>query len=111
MSPASVLWLAGAMAVFVVANSVLRGYAASSYVPTLLGALVLFTLGNLMMVRLVRESGLALAISISSVAQLVLISAVAVFWFGERPTPRQLAGMALGVAAVILIAWPQEGGT
>ena len=53
--------------------------------------------------------GLALAISISSVSQLVLISAVAVFWFGERPTPRQLAGMALGIAAVVLIAWPQGG--
>jgi small multidrug resistance pump len=110
MSPSSLLWLAGAMAVFVLANSVLRSYSASTHVPTLLGALLLFTLGNLMMVRLMRESGLALAISISSVAQLVLISLVAFLWFGERPTPRQLAGMALGVVAVVLIAWPQEGG-
>jgi small multidrug resistance pump len=111
MSPASLLWLAGAMAVFVLANSVLRGYSASSHGPTLVGALLLFTLGNLMMVRLMRESGLALAISISSVAQLVLISLVAFLWFGERPTPRQLAGMALGVAAVVLIAWPQGSRT
>ena len=107
MSLASLLWLGMAMAVFVLANSVLRGYSASSHLPTLVGALVLFTLGNLMMVRLMRESGLALAISISSVVQLVLISLVAFLWFGERPTPRQIAGMALGVAAVILIAWPQ----
>lgn len=111
MSSASLLWLAGAMAVFVLANSVLRSYSASAYVPTLLGALLLFTLGNLMMVRLMRESGLALAISVSSVAQLVLLSLVAFLWFGERPTPRQLAGMALGVVAVVLIAWPQEGRT
>ena len=111
MSVGSILWLAGAMGVFVLANSVLRSYAASTYLPTLIGALLLFSLGNLMMVRLMRESGLALAISISSVAQLVLISAVAVFWFGERPTPRQLAGMALGIAAVILIAWPQGSRT
>ena len=111
MSAGSILWLAGAMGVFVLANSVLRTYAASAYWPTLLGALALFSLGNIMMVRLMRESGLALAISISSVAQLVLISAVAVFWFGERPTPRQLAGMALGIAAVILIAWPQGSRT
>ena len=111
MAPGSLLWLGGAMAVFVLANSVLRSYAGSSSVPTLVGALALFTLGNLMMVRLMRESGLALAISISSVAQLVLISAVAFTWFGERPTGMQLAGMALGIVAVVLIAWPQGGRT
>jgi glucose uptake protein len=107
MAPASILWLLAAMLVFVSANSVLRTYAASSYLPTLLGALLLFSLGNVMMVRLMRESGLAIAISISSVLQLVLISLVAVLWFGERPTGMQLAGMGLGVAAVVLIAWPQ----
>ncbi len=108
MSAGSLLWLGTAMIVFVLANSVLRAYAASSWWPTLIGALVLFSLGNLMMVRLMRESGLALAISVSSVAQLVLLSLVAFTWFGERPTGLQLAGMALGVVAVILIAWPQE---
>ena len=107
MAPASILWLLAAMLVFVLANSVLRTYAASSYLPTLLGALLLFSLGNVMMVRLMRESGLAIAISISSVLQLVLISLVAVLWFGERPTGMQLAGMGLGVVAVVLIAWPQ----
>jgi glucose uptake protein len=109
MAPASILWLLAAMLVFVSANSVLRTYAASSYLPTLLGALLLFSLGNVMMVRLMRESGLALAISISSVVQLVLISAVAVVWFGERPTGLQLTGMGLGIVAVVLIAWPQGG--
>ena len=109
MSPGSLLWLAMAMVVFVLANSVLRGYAASSHWPTLVSALLLFTLGNVMMVRLMRESGLALAISVSSVIQLVLISLVAFLWFEERPTPRQLAGMSLGIVAVVLIAWPQGG--
>ncbi len=109
MAPGSILWLLAAMAVFVLANSVLRTYAASAYLPTLLGALGLFSLGNVMMVRLMRESGLALAISVSSVLQLVLISLVAFAWFGERPTGLQLAGMALGIVAVVLIAWPQGG--
>ena len=111
MSPGSILWLGMAVVVFVAANSVLRTYAASSWWPTLVGALVLFSLGNVMMVRLMRESGLALAISVSSVVQLVLISAVAILWFGERPTGLQLAGMALGIVAVVLIAWPQGGRT
>lgn len=109
MSGGSILWLMAAMGVFVGANSVLRTYAASAHLPTLLGALVLFSVGNVMMVRLMRESGLALAISLSSVLQLLLISAVAFLWFGERPAPLQLAGVALGVVAVALIAWPQGG--
>ena len=110
MAPAS-LRLGLAMAVFVAANSVLRTYAASSYLPTLLGALLLFSLGNVMMVRLMRKSGLALApaISISSATQFVLISAVAAAWLGERPTGLQLTGMGLGIVAVVLIASPQGG--
>ena len=109
MSGGSIVWLLGAMGVFVAGNSVLRTYAASGYLPTLIGALCLFTLGNVMMVRLMRESGLAVAISVSSVAQLLMISLVAFLWFGERATGMQLLGMALGVVAVALIAWPQGG--
>ncbi|MFM2357057.1 MAG: hypothetical protein RLZZ528_2793 [Pseudomonadota bacterium] len=106
MSGPLILWLMGAMAVFVTANTVLRTYAGNGQVAVLVGALVLFTLGNLMMVRLMRESGLAIAISVSSVVQLLLISAVAFLIFGERPTGLQMAGMALGVVAVGMIAWP-----
>jgi glucose uptake protein len=107
MAPASLLWLGLAMAVFIAANATLRTYAASSWWPTLLAALVLFSVGNVMMVRLMRESGLALPIALSSVAQLVLITLVAVVWFGERPTGLQLAGLGLGVVAVAMIAWPR----
>jgi glucose uptake protein len=106
MNGGSLIWLAGAMAVFITANSVLRAYVTGGQVPVLLGALCLFTIGNLMMVRLMRESGLAVAISVSSVVQLVLIGLVAWFVFGERPTGLQIAGMALGVVAVAMIAWP-----
>lgn len=107
MNAALALWLMLTMGVFVVANTILRTYSASGKVFLLVLALLLFSLGNLMMVRLMRESGLAIAISISSVLQLLLISAVAFWWFGERPTGIQFAGMALGVVAVTLIAWPQ----
>lgn len=109
MSGGLILWLAGAMAVFITANSILRAYVANGQVVVLLGALALFTLGNLMMVRLMRESGLAVAISVSSIVQLVIIGLVAWFVFGERPTGLQIAGMALGVVAVAMIAWPQGG--
>ncbi len=106
MSGGLMLWLAAAMAVFITANSVLRAYVGNAQVWVLLAALVLFSVGNLMMVRLMRESGLAVAISVSSVVQLVLIGLVAWFVFGERPTGLQIAGMALGVVAVAMIAWP-----
>jgi small multidrug resistance pump len=107
MSGGLILWLCGAMAVFITANSVLRAYVTNSHLWVLLGALVLFSIGNLMMVRLMRESGLAVAISVSSIVQLVMIGLVAWFIFGERPTGMQIAGMALGVVAVAMIAWPQ----
>jgi glucose uptake protein len=109
MAAGSILWLAGAMAVFIAANSTLRAYAGGGAVWVLVAALAMFCLGNLMMVRLMRESGLAIAISVSSVVQLVLISVVAVAVFGERPTGLQWAGMALGVVAVAMIAWPTAG--
>ena len=51
----------------------------------MLAALVLYTAGNLMMVRLMRDGGMAVAISVSAVLQLVLANAVAVILFGERP--------------------------
>ena len=109
MSGALILWLAGAMAVFVTGNTVLRGYVTNASLPWLIGALALFTVGNLMMVRLMREGGLAVAISVSSIVQLVAIGLVAWFVFGERPTGMQMAGMALGVVAVALIVWPTGG--
>jgi glucose uptake protein len=108
MSGALMLWLAAAMAVFITANSVLRAYVTNAQVWVLLVALALFSIGNLMMVRLMRESGLAVAISVSSIVQLVMIGLVAWFIFGERPTGLQIAGMALGVVAVAMIAWPVE---
>lgn len=109
MSAGLILWLSGAMAAFLLGNTVLRSYVVSGQVAVLIGALCLFTIGNLMMVRLMRESGLAIAISVSSIVQLVLIGVIAFVVFGERPTTLQIAGMALGVVAVAMIAWPQGG--
>jgi glucose uptake protein len=107
MSAGLMLWLSGATAAFVAANSVLRAYAGSGAWPTLVLALGFFLVGNLMMVRLMRESGLALAVSISSVVQLVALALIGVLWFGERLTGLQTAGVVLGIVAVAMIAWPQ----
>lgn len=109
MNGITFLWLGLATAVFVAANGVLKAFAVKGGVPLLLGALALFCLGNLLMVQVMKANGLGLAIALSAVFQLVAISVMAIFVFGERPTGLQLAGMALGCVAVAMIAWPTGG--
>ena len=109
MTGATLLWLGGAMAVFLTATSALRHYIGTGQMAVLLGALALYCVGNLIMVRVMRDSGMALSVAVSSVLQLVLATVIAVAIFGERPTGLQWAGIALGVLAVALIVWPQEG--
>lgn len=106
MSGISFLWLGVATAVFVAANGVLKVYAIKGQVPVLIGALALFCVGNWLMVQVMKANGLGLAIALSAIFQLVAISLMAIVVFGERPTGLQLAGMALGVVAVAMIAWP-----
>ena len=109
MSGLSFLWLGAATAVFVAANAVLKTYAVKGGVPILAGALALFCLGNWLMVQVMKANGLGLAIALSAIFQLVAITVMAIFVFGERPTGLQLAGIALGCVAVAMIAWPQGG--
>ena len=106
MNAVTLAWLVASTAVFVAANGVLKTYAQQGGIWVLLGALALFCLGNTLMVQVMRGQGLGVAIALSVVFQLVAISAMAVVVFGERPSALQLAGMALGVVAVMMIAWP-----
>lgn len=109
MSPSSAGVLAAAVAIFLAAASLSRAYVASDRPLQLLAALALYCVGNLLMVRVMREQGLGLAISLTSVVQLVLVNIVAVAVFGERPAPAQLAGIALGLVSVALLAMPSQG--
>ena len=106
MSGVAFLWLGLATAVFVGANAVLKVYAVKGGFPVLIGALALFCVGNFLMVQVMKANGLGLAIALSAIFQLVAISVMAIFVFGERPTGLQLAGMAVGCMAVAMIAWP-----
>jgi drug/metabolite transporter (DMT)-like permease len=106
MTGASLVWLGGAGMMFLTASALLRSYIETDRLAALLVALVLYTAGNLMMVRLMRDGGMAVAISVSAVLQLVLANAVAMGVFGERPGGTQAAGILLGVVAVALILWP-----
>jgi multidrug transporter EmrE-like cation transporter len=65
--------------------------------------LALYTAGNLMMLRLVREFGMSVSFSLSAVIQLVAVNAVALVFFGERVNALQATGIVLAIAAVVLI--------
>lgn len=93
-----------------VGGALLRLYIDLDRMALLLGALFLYTAGNLMMVRLMRDGGMAVAISVSAVVQLILANAVAIALFGERPGNLQLLGIALGICAMALLLWPNGSG-
>ena len=107
MSASLMIWLAGVMAIFMAAASSLRVYVDRPSVWLLVLAIGLYTAGNLMMVRVMRESGLAVAMSVSAVLQLVLINLIGLLIFGERPSTMQIGGITLGIVAVTMIVWPQ----
>jgi glucose uptake protein GlcU len=65
--------------------------------------LLLYTVGNLIMLRLVREFGMAAAFSLSAVIQLVAVTLIAFTFFGERLSGVQTLGVVMAVAAVSLI--------
>ncbi|SOC41722.1 glucose uptake protein [Rhizobium subbaraonis] len=106
MNPQFLIWLAGSMAVFLSAATASRAYVSSNNILLLVLSLFLYCVGNLMMVRLMREGGLGLAISASAIAQLLLINVIAFAVFGERLTNTQLAGVGLGVVAMGLMLLP-----
>lgn len=110
MNPAFLIWLGAAMATFLAAATVSRAYVSNNNLWVLAASLVLYCLGNLMMVKLMREGGLGMAISASAIAQLVLINVIAFFMFGERLSTIQMAGVALGVVSMALMLYPAKGG-
>jgi small multidrug resistance pump len=98
--------LAIATVVFLLAASVSRIYATDGRIFIVVIAMILYVIGNLLMVQIMRAVGLGVAISISTIAQLILINVVAFVFFQERPAPLQFAGMALGLVSMALILLP-----
>jgi small multidrug resistance pump len=109
MNAQFLLWLAGAMTIFMAGATASRAYIATSNVLVLVLSLTLYCIGNLMMVRLMREGGLGLAISASAIVQLIVVNIIAFAVFGERLSTPQLAGVGLGVVAMALMMFPLEG--
>ena len=101
-----ILWLFGATAVFIGAATSSRAYVGTTNILFLLLSMALYIVGNLMMLKLMREGGLGLAISLSAITQLLMINVIAFIFFGERLNLTQLAGVGLGVVAMGLMLMP-----
>ena len=105
------LQLGFATVIFLLAATVAKQWALAPSPGKIVLALALYSLGNLIMLRLVRDFGMATAFSLSAVIQLVAVNLIALAYFGERLGMVQGAGIALAVAAVAMITLgPAAGG-
>jgi glucose uptake protein len=111
MKTGFILWLAISAVIFVGAATASRTYVATTNWLWVLLSMSLYIIGNLIMLRLMREGGLGLAVSISAIAQLILANIIAFLVFNERLTGVQTAGLALGLVAMTLMMWPTKAVT
>lgn len=103
MSLSGFLQLALSTVIFLFAASVAKSWALAPGIGKLVLTLALYSLGNLIMLRLVREFGMATAFSLSAVIQLVAVNVIALAFFGERLGMVQSGGLVLAVVAVTMI--------
>lgn len=105
------LWLGIATVIFLLAATVAKHWAVAPHIGKIVLALALYSAGNLVMLKLVRDFGMASAFSLSAVIQLVAVNLIALIYFGERLGMIQGAGVMLAVVAVAMITLgPAAGG-
>ncbi|WP_137113406.1 hypothetical protein [Mesorhizobium sp. GR13] len=111
MSLSGALQLLASTLIFLAAASGAKSWAMAPSLPKIILTLALYTLGNLIMLRLVREFGMSVAFSLSAVIQLIAVNLVALLYFGEILGTAQGIGILLAVASVAVISFgPYLGG-
>ena len=103
MSPTGIVQLVAASVIFLTAAATAKHYALAPSLLRMAVTLGLYTVGNLIMLRLVRDHGLGVSMSVSAVLQLVAINLVAFAFFGERLMTVQAIGIGLGIVSLMLI--------
>ncbi|MDP3896821.1 MAG: hypothetical protein Q8Q62_09100 [Mesorhizobium sp.] len=103
MSLSGLLQLGVSTVIFLAAATMAKQWALAPGLGKLVVTLALYSLGNLIMLRLVREFGMASSFSLSAVIQLVAVNLIALAVFGEKLAPIQSVGVALAIVAVVLI--------
>ena len=94
--------LAGSTVGFAVGSALLKRFADTSALPSLLLSFAVLGISNMLFVQVIR-SGLGQGIIASSMSQILLISAFGVLVFDERLSAIQMAGIVMAVASIILI--------
>lgn len=103
MSLWGLLQLAIATVIFLLAATVAKYWALTPSIGKVVLALALYSSGNLIMLKLVRDFGMASSFSLSAIIQLVAVNLIALVYFGERLGIIQGAGVLLAVVAVAMI--------
>jgi multidrug transporter EmrE-like cation transporter len=99
------LQLGASTVVFLLAAMAAKGWTLAPSSWRLVLTLLLYTLGNLIMLRLIRDFGMGLSLSLSAVVQLVAVNIVAFAYFGEKVDAIQGAGIVLAILAVALVSF------
>ena len=76
------LQLGASTVIFLFAASMAKSWALAPNMWRLALVLALYTVGNLIMLRLIRDFGMGVALSLSAIIQLVAVNLVAFAWFG-----------------------------
>jgi multidrug transporter EmrE-like cation transporter len=97
--------LCASTVIFVFAASAAKAWTLAPGYGKLALTLALYTLGNLIMLRLIREFGMGVALSLSAVIQLIAVNIVAFAFFGERVDVVQGAGILVAILAVALVTF------
>lgn len=103
MTPIALLQLAVATLIFIGAATCAKAWAVTPAAWSVATSLFLYAVGNLIMLRLIRQIGMATAFSLSSVLQLVAVNVVAIVWFGEKIGLVEGIGICLAILAIALI--------
>ena len=97
------LQLGASTVIFLFAASMAKSWALAPNMWRLALVLALYTVGNLIMLRLIRDFGMGVALSLSAIIQLVAVNLVAFAWFGEKVSALQGVGIVVAIVAVGLI--------
>ncbi len=99
------LQLAASTMIFLAAATCAKSWALGPSSAKLILTIALYSAGNLIMLRLVREFGMASAFSLSAVIQLIAVNLIALTFFGERLPMLQSFGILFAIIAVGLITF------
>jgi small multidrug resistance pump len=104
MTPFNLTLLGASTAAFLAAASAAKTWALHQEWYWLALTLGLYTVGNLIMLRLIRDFGMGIALSMSAVVQLIAVNVIALAIFGERLSPVQATGVVLAVVALGMLS-------